>query len=182
MKDLKKIIKGCIQQNRSDQYRLYARYSKKMFGICLRYAASHDEAQDILQEGFVKVFSNLASFEGQGSFEGWVRRIIVKIAIEKYRERLHYLPLEKVIDYEQHVHHNGGLDALHTRDILGFVQKLPVQYRMVFNLYVLEGYSHKEIGAMLNISESTARSNLARARMLLKGKLNQEMQLIVKAI
>ncbi len=182
MKDLKKIIKGCLQQRRTDQYRLYALYSKRMFGICLRYAASYDEAQDILQEGFVKVFLNLSSYKGQGSFEGWIRRIIVNTAIEKYRARLHHLPVDTVIDYEEHVHHNCALDALHTKDILGFVQKLPVQYRLVFNLYVLEGYSHKEIGEMLNISESTSRSNLARARMLLKDKLSQEMELVVRAI
>lgn len=182
MKDLKKIIKGCLRQNRSDQYRLYANYSKRMFGVCLRYAASYDEAQDILQEGFVKVFLKLESYKGNGSFEGWMRRIIVNTAIEKYRERIYHLPVENGIDYEKHVNHNRALDALHTKDILSFVQKLPVQYRLVFNLYVLEGYSHKEIGKMLDISESTARSNLARARMLLKDKLNQEMKLVVKAI
>ncbi len=182
MKNLKKILKGCLQQRRSDQYRLYALFSKQMFGICLRYAASYDEAQDMLQEGFVKVFSKLSSYKEKGAFEGWIRRIFIHTAIEKYRERVYHLPVEDVVDYEAHVHQNRGVDALHTRDILRFVQQLPLQYRLVFNLYALEGYSHKEIASELKISESTSRSNLARARMLLKDKLNQEVKLEVKAI
>ncbi len=182
MDNLTKILKGCLQQRRSDQYRLYAMYSKQMFGICLRYAASHDEAQDILQEGFVKVFLKLPSYKEKGSFEGWIKRIFVNTAIEKYRERVYHIPLDDVIDYESHVHQNQGIDALHTRDILGFVQKLPMQYRLVFNLYALEGYSHKEISEALDITESTSRSNLARARMLLKDKLKDEIKLVIKAI
>ncbi len=182
MESLRKILKGCLQQRRSDQYRLYAMFSKQMFGICLRYAASHDEAQDMLQEGFVRVFSKLSSYKGKGAFEGWIRRIFVHVAIEKYRERIYHLPVEDIIDYEAHVHQNQGINALHVRDILRFVQQLPLQYRMVFNLYALEGYSHKEIASELKISESTSRSNLARARMLLKDKLNQEFKLEVKAI
>ncbi len=182
VEDLKKILKGCLQQRRSDQYRLYAMFSKQMFGICLRYAASYDEAQDMLQEGFVKVFSKLSTFKDKGPFEGWIRRIFIHTAIEKYRERVYHLPVEDVIDYEAHVHHNHGLDALHTRDILQFVQKLPLQYRLVFNLFALEGYNHKEIAEALDISESTSRSNLARARMLLKDKLSQEVKLKIRAI
>ncbi len=157
-------------------------FSRQMFGVCLRYAASHDEAQDMLQEGFIKVFSKLSSYNGKGAFEGWIRRIFVHVAIEKYRARVYHLPLEDVVDYEAHVHHNHGVDTLHARDILRFVQQLPLQYRMVFNLYALEGYSHKEIARELKISESTSRSNLARARVLLKDKLNQEVKLEVKAI
>ncbi len=182
MENLKKILKGCLQQRRSDQYRLYAMFSRQMFGICIRYAASYDEAQDMLQEGFIKVFSKLSSYSGKGAFEGWIRQIFVHVAIEKYRERIYHLPVEDVVDYEAYVYQNQGVSALHVRDILRFVQKLPLQYRMVFNLYALEGYSHKEIARELNISESTSRSNLARARMLLKDKLNQEVKLEVKAI
>ncbi len=179
---VKSIIKGCMQNRKADQYRLYAMFSKQMFGLCLRYAASYDEAQDILQEGFVKLFKNLSSYKGKGSLEGWVKKIFVNTAIEKFRERIYHLPLEEFVDYEEYVNHNLGSQALHTRDILAFVQKLPMQYRIVFNLYALEGYSHKEIGETLLISESTSRSNLARARMLLKEKLNKEKEVLYKAI
>ncbi len=179
---LRKIVKGCLQNRKEDQYRLYARFSRKMFGICLRYAASHDEAQDILQEGFIKVFYKLPTFKWQGNLEAWIRRIFVNTAIEKYRERVYHLPAEEVIDYEGYASRNHGPDILHTRDILAFVQQLPLQYRLVFNLYAIEGYSHREIGELLQIAESTSRSNLARARLLLKDKLESELKLIVKAI
>ncbi len=179
---LKKILKGCKQHRKADQYRLYAMFSKKMFGICLRYAASHDEAQDILQEGFIKVFKHLSSFREEGSFEGWMRRIFVNTAIGKYRERIYHLPVEDYVDYEGLVHHNQGSENLAAGDVLAMVQGLPLQYRLVFNLYALEGYSHREIGETLNISESTSRSNLARARMLLRNTLSQELKITYKAI
>ncbi len=171
-----------MQHRKADQYRLYALFSKKMFGICLRYAASYDEAQDILQEGFIKVFRNLPAYKGEGNLEAWIKRIFINTAIEKYRERIYHLPVDEVIDYETLVSQNHGPDNLHARDILAFVQKLPMQYRLVFNLYALEGYTHKEIGQALNISESTSRSNLARARMLLKDKLKHEYSPVIRAI
>lgn len=182
MDAIKKILKGCLQNRKADQYRLYAIFSKKMFGICIRYAASYDEAQDILQEGFIKVFTHLSAYKGEGSLEAWIKRIFINTAIEKYRERIYHLPVDEVVDYENLVNQNHGPENLHTRDILTFVQKLPVQYRLVFNLYALEGFTHKEIGEALKISESTSRSNLARARMLLKNKLSNEYNPITRAI
>lgn len=178
----KKLIKACLQQKKAAQYRLYAMFSKKMFGICLRYAASAEEAQDILQEGFIKVFQKLSSFKGSGSLEGWIRKIIINTAIEKYRERIYHLPFDDLYDDEAVKQHNQAQDSLHLKDLLSFVQKLPSQYRLVFNLYALEGYSHKEIGKALQISESTSRSNLARARLLLKEKLTKESELILRVI
>ncbi len=153
-----------------------------MFGICLRYAASHDEAQDILQEGFIKVFEKLPSYKGTGSFEGWIRKLFIHTAIEKYRERIYHLPMGEITDHQLSLHHNQAPDMLHTKDILQFIQNLPAQYRLVFNLYALEGYSHKEISKALSISESTSRSNLSRARMLLKEKLNKESELILRVV
>lgn len=179
---LNKIIKGCLRNRKSDQYRLYALYSKKMFGVCLRYASSYDEAQDILQEGFVKVFLHLGSYKAKGSLEGWIKRIFLNTAIEKYRERMYHLSLEETTAQGVCIQHNEGPDMLHVRDILNFVQQLPVQYRLVFNLYAIEGYSHKEIAEALGISESTSRSNLTRARMFLKEKLSRERKLVLRAI
>lgn len=182
MNSEKQIIKGCLQNKKADQYRLYAMYSKKMFGICLRYASSYDEAQDILQEGFIKVFKYLHSFKGKGSLEAWVRKIFINTAIEKYRVRIYHLPLDEVYADGFESIQNQIPDMLHAKDILTFVQKLPTQYRLVFNLYALEGYNHKEIGEALHISESTSRSNLARARTLLKEKLNKESEVLLRVI
>jgi RNA polymerase sigma factor (sigma-70 family) len=178
----KKLIKACLQHKKEAQYRLYATYSPKMFGICLRYAGSYEEAQDILQEGFIKVFLHLQTFKGNGSLEGWIRKIIINTAIEKYRERTYHLQLDDLYDDEAIKQANQAQDSLHLKDLLSFVQKLPSQYRLVFNLYALEGYSHKEIGKLLRISESTSRSNLTRARLLLKEKLNKESELILRVI
>ncbi|MFO7873991.1 MAG: sigma-70 family RNA polymerase sigma factor [Bacteroidales bacterium] len=172
-----------MHNNKLDQYQLYARYSKRMFGICLRYATNHEEAQDILQEGFIRVFQKLPSYKGKGSFEGWIKKIFVHTAIEKYRERVYHLSVDEVInDYGVDAHQNHGPAMLHTRDILNFVQRLPIQYRLVFNLYALEGYNHKEIAEILDISESTSRSNLTRARMILKNKLDVELKAVVRAV
>ncbi len=182
MDALGKIRKGCLKHSKADQYRLYAHFSKKMFGICLRFAASYDEAQDILQEGFIKVFKHLPSFRGEGSLEGWIRQIFVNTAIEKFRERMYFLPLDDHSDYQGYVAQNDGPGFLHTRDILALVQQLPAQYRLVFNLYALEGYTHKEIAKALQISESTSRSNLARARILLREKINKDYRIAVNAV
>ncbi|MDR4988715.1 MAG: RNA polymerase sigma factor [Bacteroidales bacterium] len=178
----KKIIKGCLRQHKADQYRLYAMYSKKMFGICLRYSGSYEEAQDILQDGFVKVFKYLHTFKGKSGLEAWIRKIFINTAIEKYRERVYHLPIDLLPENGDFRSQSNTPDMLHVKDILAFVQNLPAQYRLVFNLYALEGYSHKEIGETLNISESTSRSNLARARSLLKEKLNKEAELILKVV
>lgn len=177
------MIKGCLNGHKTDQYRLYALYAEKMFAICLRYASNHDEAQDVLQEAFIKVFQNLKTFRGKGSLEGWIRRIVVNTAIEKYRKNLYYLSMDDIA-YDQVAVNNSdhGADMLHAKDILALVQKLPVQYRLVFNLYALEGFNHKEIGEMLRISESTSRSNLTRARTILKEKLNKESEILLRVI
>ncbi len=168
---------------KTDQYRLYALHAKKMFGICLRYAANHEEAQDVLQEGFIKVFQNLPSYQAKGSLEGWIRRIIVNTAIEKYRGKMYHLSMDDIAHQEVAInHYNQAADMLHAKDILALVQKLPVQYRLVFNLYALEGFSHKEISEKLKISESTSRSNLTRARMILKDKLNKESEMLLRVI
>ncbi len=183
MDKIKKMIKGCLQGRKTDQYRLYALYSKKMFGVCLRYAANYEEAQDVLQDGFIKVFQNLSSFKWKGSLEGWIRRIMVNTAIEKYRGKMYHLSMEEIANEEISINnHHQATDILHAKDILALVQKLPVQYRLVFNLYALEGFSHKEIGDILKISESTSRSNLTRARMILKDKLNKESEVLLRVI
>ncbi len=154
-----------------------------MYGLCLRYTVNSHDAQDILQEGFVKVFENLDKFRWKGSFEGWMKRIFVNLALDKYRSKMSLLSLE---DASETIEMSDGelnaLDSISEKEILNLIRQLPDQYRMVFNLYVIEGYSHKELSDMLNIAESTSRSNLARAKIILKETLQFHSQKIDKAI
>ncbi len=165
------------------QSTLYKMFAPQMYGLCLRYTANSHDAQDILQEGFVKVFENLDKFRWKGSFEGWMKRIFVNLALDKYRSKVSLLSLE---DASKTIEMSNGelnaLDSISEKEILNLIRQLPDQYRMVFNLYIIEGYSHKELSEMLNIAESTSRSNLARAKMILKETLQFHSQKIEKAI
>ncbi|MEA1887720.1 MAG: RNA polymerase sigma factor [Bacteroidota bacterium] len=173
MPELRKILRGCLSGNKRDQELLYRRYSAKFYGVSLQYSGSYDEARDVLQESFIKIFTGLHTFNGDGSFEGWMRRIVVNTALEKHRDRYY---LNKV---EEEGYSNDTLpeleaadiSGLESQDLLNFIMELPPKYRMVFNLYALEGYSHKEIAVKLNISEGTSKSNLSRARAILQKKL-----------
>ncbi|MFZ9299838.1 MAG: RNA polymerase sigma factor [Chitinophagaceae bacterium] len=158
------LIQGCIKGERRMQELLYQIYSPKMYGVCLRYAGDADDAQDILQDGFVKVFRHLDRFRSEGSFEGWMRRIFVNTAIEHYRKKVSLLQVSD--SHEEQIQDNSWsiLDKLAVKDIIHAVQQLPPGYRAVFNLNVIEGYGHKEIAAMMGISEGTSKSQLARAK------------------
>lgn len=162
------LINGCIEGNRQMQEELYRRFSPKMYAVCLRYASNTEEAQDILQEGFIKVFRKLESFRGDGSFEGWVRRIFVNTAIEQFRRRRYLQPVTEKEEKTIEGKNVSALDGLAEKDILALVQQLSPGYRTVFNMYVIEGYSHKEIGEMLGISEGTSKSQLSRAKVILQ--------------
>lgn len=153
---------------------MYNHFAPKMYALCLRYAADTEDAKDILQEGFIAVFSKLPSFRGQGSLEGWIRRIMVNIAIDRYRDRIYHLSLDDIHENGLMAFDNLGPASMEAKQILALIRDLPDQYRLVFNLYVIEGYSHREIGQMLSISESTSRSNLSRAR----GLLQERMKLV----
>ncbi len=150
------------------QEELYRRFSPKMYAVCLRYASNTEEAQDILQEGFIKVFKKLETFRGDGSFEGWVRRIFVNTAIEQFRRRRYLQPVTEKEENSIDGKNVSALDGLAERDILALIQQLSPGYRTVFNMYVIEGYSHKEIGEMLGISEGTSKSQLSRAKVILQ--------------
>lgn len=180
---LKDIVKGCLKNDRQMQSELYKMFAPKMYGLCLRYTTNSHDAQDILQEGFIKVFENLDKFRWKGSFEGWMKRIFVNLALDKYRSKMSLLSLE---DASETIELSNGelnaLDSISEKEILGLIRQLPDQYRIVFNLYVIEGYSHKELSDMLNIAESTSRSNLARAKIILKETLQFHSQKIEKAI
>ena len=171
------LIKGCLRQRPAAQKALYERFSALMMGVCYRYARNRADAEDILQEGFIKVFRHLSQFREQGSLEGWVRRIMVTTAINflnRNKVLMQTIRLEDAVpelpDDELTEAHTAG------NDWMEILRGLPVGYRTIVNLYAIEGYSHKEIGAMLGIAESTSRSQYARARGLLISTKNKRLE------
>lgn len=150
---------------------MYKLFSSRMFGVCLQYSNDYDDAKDVLQEGFIKVFTKLGQFDHRGSFEGWIRRIMVNTALEKYRSHLHLYPLtEKDMKKEEFIYEEV-FEKLSANDLVKLVQELPPRYRMVFNLYAIEGYTHQEISNMLGITVGTSKSNLSRARGIMQEKV-----------
>jgi RNA polymerase sigma-70 factor (ECF subfamily) len=164
------LIIQCKKQDAQAQGALYQKYSGVLFAICLRYSPNYAEAQDNLQDAFLTIFKKVEQYSGKGSFEGWIKRVTVNTVLQKYRKKRHFdIVNEDQIADEAEVEvedNNIPLDGL-----LQMVQELPDQYRLVFSLYVLDGYSHKEIGERLGISDGTSKSNLARARKILQKKV-----------
>ncbi len=167
------LITGCLEGNRRMQEELYRRYSSRMYAVCLRYAGNAEEAEDILQEGFIKIFKKLDSFRSEGSFEGWVRRIFVNTAIEHFRRKRYLMPVTEKEENTIEGKYFSVLDDLAAKDIMSLVQDLSPGYRTVFNLYVVEGYTHKEIADMMGISEGTSKSQLSRAKVILQDMVKQ---------
>jgi len=172
--DIVNIIKGCLAGNRRDQELLYRRHASKLYAVCLQYSGNDEEARDILQEGFIRIFENLIHYKYEGSFEGWMRRIIVNTALEKYRSRHNLYRVDDIdlIPEPDADPDNDDYSGLEAVDLLDIIRELPPKYRMVFNLYAIEGYAHKEISQMMNISEGTSKSNLSRARTILQKKVS----------
>ena len=170
------LIRGSLAGDRRSQEQLYRHFSPKMYAVCLRYAGNADDAQDILQDGFVKVFRNLDKYRAEGSFEGWVRRIFVNTAIEHYRKASNIYPISE--SQESSIEDKGwnAMDSLDIKDLMQIIQELSPGYRTVFNLYVVEGYTHKEIADMMGISEGTSKSQLARAKAILQTKIEGRKQ------
>lgn len=165
------LLEGCKRGDRKAQESLYKTLASRMMGVCMRYAKDTYEAEDILQMGFVKVFQKVSDFRSDGSFEGWIRRIIVNTAIEVYRKNLRTLnvvDIDEVYDQPQSTYDMSGLEM---KDLMKLVQQLSTGYRLVFNMYVIEGYSHKEIADQLGISEGASKSQLSRARAILREKI-----------
>lgn len=168
------IISGCLRKKRSAQKALYDRYHPVLMGICLRYGKSKSEAEDVLLMGLTRIFKKINSYNGKGSFEGWMKKIMVNIAIDNYRKNFkHYFhdDIEEVKTDE--VGYDFIPDSFAIKDILKTIQQLPAGYRIVFNLFAIEGYSHKEIAERLNVSESTSKTQLLKARNKLRNKLLQ---------
>jgi len=162
------LIKGCINNDRRMQEELYTRFAPKMYAVCLRYAGNAEEAEDILQEGFIKIFKKLASFRSEGSFEGWIRRIFVNTSIEHFRRKTYMQPISEQEENTMEGKSLSVLDSLAEKDLIDLIQQLSPGYRTVFNMYIVEGYTHKEIGELLGISEGTSKSQLSRAKVILQ--------------
>jgi len=168
-----KIIEGCKKGHGRYQEELYRLLAPKMYGVCLKYSNDKDDAKDIMQDGFIKVFQKISQFGEKGSFEGWVRRIMVNTALEKYRSQVTMYSLDEKMPVSDEGIQSSVIEELTAEDLLSLVQQLTPKYRMVFNLYAIEGYNHKEIGEMLGISEGTSKSNLSRARIILQDKVKE---------
>lgn len=172
---LEKLIQQCKKQELKAQEELYRLYSGRFFALCLKYSGSYEEAEDVLQDGFLKIFLHIDQFKGKGSFEGWMTRIFINTAIKKAKKSRLYLELTR--DYPEEAQAEYDEDLLSVDFLIETIQQLPPAYRHVFNLYVLEGHSHKEIAALLEISEGTSKSNLARARQKLKQSIQSYLNL-----
>lgn len=170
--NIDELIKGCIRQKRQAQEELYQLYKKTLFVLCLKYCPNDAEAEDNLHDAFIEIFTNIKNYKGNGSFEGWIKRITINKAIDRYKQSYFLVPIKDdfqqdttIDDYEM----DFSLDYL-----LTLIQELPHQYRLVFSLYELDDYSHQEIATMLSISESTSKSNLHRAKLILKEKIKSK--------
>ena len=171
MCNLDKIVERCKKGDRKAGEQLYNMFSAKMFAICIQYSKSREEAEDNLQDGFIKILESIGQYTGKGSFEGWMKRVFINTALEKYRKNRSLQVVEEVPDVVDD--DDVGDDLSIPPDVLfEFVNQLPEKYRLVFNLYVMENMQHKEIAAMLGISDGTSKSNLARAKDILKKKIN----------
>ena len=169
------LIKKCIDWDRAAQNSLYELFAPKMFAVCFRYARNREEAEDILHEGFMKVFENIQTFRKEGSLEGWIRKIMYNTAIHKYRQRKE---VENTVSIDSNNINlpdqsvNETLSIIGTKELMLMIQKLPPRYQMVFNLYVFEGLKHREIAEKLGIAEGTSKSNLSDARVILQREIN----------
>ncbi|PCH77613.1 MAG: RNA polymerase subunit sigma-70 [Flavobacteriaceae bacterium] len=166
---LNKLIKQCALNDKTAQATVYELYGSKLFALCLKYSNNKQEAQDNFQDGFITIFHKIEQFNFKGSFEGWMKRIMVNTVLQKYRKKnvlnivTENIPDEVIVDVDE--------DEVSLDMLLKLIQELPERYRLVFNLYVLDGYTHKEISSFLNIAEGTSKSNLSRARFILKEKV-----------
>jgi len=168
---LEKLIRHCKNQDREAQEQLYRLYAGKLFGLCLKYSDNQAQAEDSLQDGFLTIFAKISQYSNQGSFEGWMKRIVINTCLQKHRSQKLY----EITNEENLAEEEVEIDdeSVSLDYLLNLIQSLPDRYRQVFNLYVMEGFSHKEIAKMLNISEGTSKSNLSRARLSLKEKIEE---------
>lgn len=173
------IIKGCRENLASAQEAMYARFSPKMLGVCYRYAKSKEDAEDMLQEGFIKVYSQIHQFKGEGSLEGWIRKIVVHTCINVLKKNKKFSESVSLIHAQDlRLNEYNVPSILQAKQVVECIRMLPLGYRTVLNLYAIEGFSHKEVAAILDIEESTSRSQYTRAKALLEDILIKKRILV----
>ncbi|MBN3034629.1 MAG: RNA polymerase sigma factor [Bacteroidales bacterium] len=168
------LIQDCLRNDNRAQETLYKRFAPKMYGVCMRFAKNRMEADDIMQEAFIKIFVKLETFRNEGSLEGWIRRTIINTAInyfKKHSKHLNDIGIEQAGKLPNET--EGVVDSISLGELLNLIQELPDGYRIVFNLNVIEGYTHREIGELLEISENTSKSQLSRARHALQKRIHE---------
>ncbi|BDD09560.1 DNA-directed RNA polymerase sigma-70 factor [Fulvitalea axinellae] len=165
------LIRKCIEGDSEAQYTLYSKYAQNMYGVALRYARSEQEAEDVLQEAFIKIFQKMDTFQGNSTIGAWIKRIVVNTALNSRRGKLYASPMEDVSDLNYNDDRDWVLSDFQYEELLGMVRELPAGCQAVFNLYAIEGYNHKEIAEMMEVSEGTSKSQLARAKKLLREKV-----------
>lgn len=174
------IIKGCFAGDRASQAKLYELYAPKMMAICMRYAKSREEAEEVLQEGFYRVFKYIHQYKNIGSFEGWIRRIMINSALQRYKSKSQLHPVISIDSSDKYLQDSPDiLSTINVKELIQLVQSLPTAYRLIFNLYVFEGFKHREIAKMVGISEGTSKSNLFNARAILQKKLTTKKKMII---
>lgn len=164
--ELEILIRDCQKNKRTAQAEVYKRFSSVLFSVCLRYARNYEDAQDFFQDGFILIFNKINQFQFKGSFEGWMRRIMVNLCIEKLRSQNHLFVINEEITGDEEIEAEDFQDenSYSYEELLSFIRMLPERYGQVFNLYVIDGYSHQQISELLGISIGTSKSNLSRAR------------------
>lgn len=171
---LKQLIQNCKKRDIRSQSEIYQLFAGKLFALCLKYSKTKQEAEDNLQDAFITIFKKIDQFKHIGSFEGWMKRIVINTALQSYREKKVLNLVEE--NYPDEVEVEVNESDLSLDFLLKIIQELPERYRMVFNLYVLDGFSHKEIASLMGIAEGTSKSNLSRARLILKEKVESNRQ------
>ncbi len=177
LNDDKDIIKGCLSNKQQSQEALYRKYSSYLFGVSIRYTKDYSAAEDVLHESFIKIFTSISSYKGTGSIKSWMRTIVINTALEKFRKQFQLYFVDNIEDTREYLITDGFYSELNTKDLLKLVADLPPAYKIVFNLYTIDGYSHKEIASKLNISVGTSKSNLSRARKILQTKVKEQFTL-----
>lgn len=170
---LKELVHNCKKGNRIAQEQLYKQYAGRLFGVCLKYSRNKTEAEDNLHDSFITIFQKIDQYKFKGSFEGWLKRVTVNTVLQKYRKEEYLSVITDNVEEEITV--ETGYVEVELPVLLKYIQDLPNKYRLTFNLYVLDGYSHKEIAELLGTSVGTSKSNLARARIILKEKIEKEI-------
>jgi RNA polymerase sigma-70 factor (ECF subfamily) len=172
LSSIEELISGCKKGDRKSQALLYKKYASKLFGVCLKYSRTKVEAEDNLHDSFMTIYDKIGQYKSKGSFEGWMKRIAINTVLQKYRKEQHLKLVSE--NQSEEIELETGFADISLQTLLKHIQELPNKYRLTFNMYVLDGYSHKEISEALGTSLGTSKSNLARARMILREKIKKQ--------